>query len=451
MNTKETTQNQIIEGVIWKQLLLFFFPIVLGTFFQQLYNTADTIIVGRFVGKEALAAVGGSAAQIVNLVVGFFVGLASGATVIISQYYGAGDREHLNRSLHTAYAFSIVGSVIISVLGILLSPWILQIMNTPEDLMTDSILYLRIYFGGILFVFIYNVGSSILRAVGDSKRPLYYLIVCCVLNIILDVVLVLVFHLGVIGVAIATVFSQAVSAILVTLALMHSDDLYCLKLREIRFYKEALLSLILIGLPTGFQTIMYSASNMLIQASLNNFGTDTIAAWTAFGKIDAFYWMVNSAFGITVTTFVGQNFGAGKYDRMRKSVIVGMGMALATAFAITGFFFVGGEMLFHLFTADTSVVTIGMNMLHLIAPAYFLYVFIELLSGALRGTGDVVIPMIMTCCGVCVLRVIWILFVVPLKPEISTIIFSYPITWFITAVLFIIYYIIKFRKFPRGV
>ena len=271
MNTKETTQNQIIEGVIWKQLLLFFFPIVLGTFFQQLYNTADTIIVGRFVGKEALAAVGGSAAQIVNLVVGFFVGLASGATVIISQYYGAGDREHLNRSLHTAYAFSIVGSVIISVLGILLSPWILQIMNTPEDLMTDSILYLRIYFGGILFVFIYNVGSSILRAVGDSKRPLYYLIVCCVLNIILDVVLVLVFHLGVIGVAIATVFSQAVSAILVTLALMHSDDLYCLKLREIRFYKEALLSLILIGLPTGFQTIMYSASNMLIQASLNNF------------------------------------------------------------------------------------------------------------------------------------------------------------------------------------
>ena len=300
-------------------------------------------------------------------------------------------------------------------------------------------------------MFFYNVGSSILRAVGDSKRPLYYLIVCCVLNIILDIVLVLVFHLGVIGVAIATVFSQAVSAILVTMALMHSDDLYCLELREIRFYKAALLSLILIGLPTGFQTIMYSASNMMIQASLNNFGTDTIAAWTAFGKIDAFYWMVNSAFGIAVTTFVGQNFGAGKYDRMRKSVIVGMGMALATAFAITGFFFAAGEMLFHLFTADASVVTIGMHMMRLIAPTYFLYVFIELLSGALRGTGDVVIPMIMTCCGVCVLRVIWILFVVPLKPEISTIIFSYPITWFITAVLFIIYYIIKFRKFPRGV
>lgn len=451
MKTTDTAQNQIIEGVIWKQLLLFFFPIVLGTFFQQLYNTADTIIVGRFVGKEALAAVGGSAAQIVNLVVGFFVGLASGATVIISQYYGAGDQKHLNRSLHTAYAFSIVGSVVISVLGILVSPWILRIMNTPEALMADSVLYLRIYFGGILFVFIYNIGSSILRAVGDSRRPLYYLIVCCVLNIALDIVLVLVFHMGISGVAIATVFSQAVSAVLVTRALMHSDDLYCLELKEIRFYKSALLSLIWIGLPTGFQTIMYSASNMMIQASLNTFGTDTIAAWTAFGKIDAFYWMVNSAFGIAVTTFVGQNYGAGKYDRMKKSVIVGIGMALATAFAITGFFFGAGEMLFRLFSADSSVVTIGMDMLHLIAPTYFLYVFIELLSGALRGTGDVLIPMIMTCGGICVLRVIWILFIVPFRPEISTIIFSYPITWFITAVLFIIYYIVKFRKYPRGV
>ena len=441
--------NQITEGVIWQQILIFFLPILFGTFFQQLYNTADTIVVGRFVGKEALAAVGGSAAQIVNLVVGFFVGLASGATVIISQYYGAKDTEHLNRALHTAYAFSIAGSVIITMAGIAVSPWLLRIMNTPEELMADSVLYLRIYFAGILFVFIYNVGSSILRAVGDSKRPLYYLIVCCILNIVLDILLVLVFHMGVSGAALATLFSQAVSAVLVTRALMHSEDIYHLNLRGIRFYKAALISLIWIGLPTGIQSIMYTISNMFIQASLNSFGTDTIAAWTAFGKIDSFYWMVNNAFGIAVTTFVGQNFGAGKYGRMRKSVRVGIVMALTAALTITGFFYGAGEFLFRMFTADHSVVAIGMRMLHLIAPAYFLFVFIELLSGALRGTGDVIIPMIMTCCGVCILRVLWIMFVVPTRPALETVIFSYPITWIITAALFIVYYIKKFRKYPR--
>lgn len=446
MKTKNTSINQITQGVIWKQLLLFFFPIVLGTFFQQLYNTADTVVVGRFVGKEALASVGGSSAQIVNLVVGFFVGLSSGATVIISQYFGAQDKRQLDKALHTSFAFSVAGSIIITIAGITLAPWLLHIMNTPQELMADSILYLRIYFGGILFVFIYNVGSSILRAVGDSRRPLYYLIVCCVLNIVLDVLLVMVFHMGVSGAAIATVISQAVSAILVTRALMRPNGLYQLNLKDIRFHKAAFYTLIWIGLPTGFQSVMYNASNMFIQSSLNTFGTDTMAAWTAFGKIDAIYWMVNNAFGIAVTTFVGQNFGAGNYDRMKKSVRVGIGMALAVALVITGFFFGAGEPLFHLFTTDTAVISIGMRMLHLIAPAYFLFVFIELLSGALRGTGDVMIPMIMTCCGVCLLRVLWLFFIVPMKPGLETIIFSYPFTWLITAVLFILYYWKKVRR-----
>lgn len=449
-HSAETSANQITEGVIWKQLLLFFFPIVLGTFFQQLYNTADTVVVGRFVGKEALASVGGSSAQIVNLVVGFFVGLASGATVVISQYFGAGDREHLNRTLHTAYAFSVVGSIIISVLGVLSAPWLLRLMRTPEALMADSVLYLRIYFSGILFVFIYNVGSSILRAVGDSKRPLYYLIVCCILNTILDILLVLIFHMGVSGVALATLFSQAVSALLITRALMLPGNLYQLELKEIRFYKAALLSLILIGLPTGIQSIMYASSNMFIQASLNTFGTDTIAAWTSFGKLDSFYWMINNAFGIAITTFVGQNYGAGKYDRMRKSVWVGIGMALFTALSISLLFYSTGEHLFRIFTTDDSVVSIGMRMLHMIAPAYFLFVFIELTSGALRGVGNVLVPMILTCGGVCLLRVLWILFIVPMKPTLETIIISYPITWFITAMLFIIYYLKEMKKFPRG-
>lgn len=449
MKKETVTTNQITEGVIWKQLLLFFFPIVLGTFFQQLYNTADTIVVGRFVSKEALAAVGGSAAQIVGLIVGFFVGLASGASVIISQFYGAKDRAQLNRALHTAYAFSIVGSIFITALGILIAPWLLELMHTPQETMADALLYLRIYFAGIIFVFIYNVGSSILRAMGDSRRPLYYLIVCCILNIVLDIVLVIVFHMGVAGVSIATIFSQGVSAVLITRALMRSDDLYQLEFRKIRFHKAALFSLLWVGCPTGIQSVLYSVTNMLIQTFLNNLGTDTVAAWSAFGKIDSFYWMVNNAFGIAVTTFVGQNFGAGKYDRMKKSVRIGLCMGLCTALTLTLIFYNFGTPLFRLFTSDENVVSIGMQMLHHVAPAYCLFVFIELLSGALRGTGDVVIPMLITCFGVCLLRVAWLFFIVPLAPGLNTIVLSYPVTWAITAVMFIVYYCYRARKWPK--
>lgn len=450
MKKETVTTNQITEGVIWKQLLLFFFPIVLGTFFQQLYNTADTIVVGRFVSKEALAAVGGSAAQIVGLIVGFFVGLASGASVIISQFYGAKNRVQLNRALHTAYAFSIIGSIFITVLGILIAPWMLELMHTPQETMADALLYLRIYFAGIIFVFIYNVGSSILRAMGDSRRPLYYLIVCCFLNIVLDIVLVIVFHMGVAGVSIATIFSQGVSAVLITRALMHSDDLYQLEFRKIRFHKAALISLIWVGCPTGIQSVLYSVTNMLIQTFLNNLGTDTVAAWSAFGKIDSLYWMVNNAFGIAVTTFVGQNFGAGKYDRMKKSVRIGLCMGLCTALTLTLIFYNFGTPLFRLFTSDENVVSIGMQMLYHVAPAYCLFVFIELLSGALRGTGDVVIPMLITCFGVCLLRIAWLFFIVPLAPGLNTIVLSYPVTWAITAVMFIVYYCYQAKKWSKS-
>ena len=269
MENVQSKENQIISGVIWKQLLIFFFPIVLGTFFQQIYNTADAVVVGRFVGTEALAAVGGSTSQIINLIVGFFVGLSSGATVVISQYYGAREKQGLQNALHTAFAFSVVGSVVISVIGIWLSPMMLRWMNTTEEVIAPSTTYLRIYFAGIIFVFIYNVGSSILRAVGDSRRPLYYLIVCCFINILLDVVLVVFFHMGVAGAAIATVFAQGVSAVLVVLALCRSKDIFRLELKQVRFHRDALELLLKIGLPAGLQSVMYSASNIIIQTSLN--------------------------------------------------------------------------------------------------------------------------------------------------------------------------------------
>ena len=450
MKEAVSKENQITHGVIWKQLLVFFFPILLGTFFQQIYNTADTVVVGRFVGTQALAAVGGSTSQIINLIVGFFTGLASGATVVISQHYGAKDQEGVQRGLRTAYAFSIVGGVIVSILSILLTRPLLELLNTPEDIIDMSATYLCIYFAGLIFVFIYNVGSSILRAMGDSRRPLYYLIVCCFLNIVLDIVLVIVFHMGVAGVSIATIFSQGVSAVLITRALMHSDDLYQLEFRKIRFHKAALISLIWVGCPTGIQSVLYSVTNMLIQTFLNNLGTDTVAAWSAFGKIDSLYWMVNNAFGIAVTTFVGQNFGAGKYDRMKKSVRIGLCMGLCTALTLTLIFYNFGTPLFRLFTSDENVVSIGMQMLHHVAPAYCLFVFIELLSGALRGTGDVVIPMLITCFGVCLLRIAWLFFIVPLAPGLNTIVLSYPVTWAITAVMFIVYYCYRAKKWTKS-
>ncbi len=449
MKIKNTSVNQITEGVIWKQLLLFFFPIMLGTLFQQLYNTADAVVVGRFVGTQALAAVGGSTGQIVNLIVGFFVGLSSGATVIIARYYGAKNKKELNDALHTAAALSIIGGIVITIVGISLTPFMLKLMNTPKDVIKGSAAYLKIYFAGIIFVFIYNVGSAILRAVGDSTRPLYFLIVCCFLNIFLDVLLVVGFHMGIAGAALATVISQAVSAILVIYTLMKSKDMYCLKPKKIRFHKFLLVSIITIGLPAGIQSIMYNLSNMIIQTSLNDLGTNAMAAYTAFGKIDAIYWMISGAFSVAITTFIGQNYGAGKYHRMKRSVTVCLFMDFIASLLVSILLLCLGEYLLRMFTTDPEVIKIGMKIIHIIAPSYVLFIFIEILSSALRGIGNVLVPMLMTCTGVCLLRIIWIFLVIPKKPDISDILLCYPISWGLTATLFVVYYYFNQKKFYK--
>lgn len=439
-------KNQITEGVIWKQLLIFFFPIVIGTFFQQIYNTADSIVVGRFVGKEALAAVGGSVNQIVNLVVEVFVGLTSGASVIVAQFYGAKDKKNLNKTLHTSYAFGIVTGFVVAVVGLLVTNTVLELMKTPQELMADSRLYLHIYFCGMIFNIIYNMGASILRAVGDSRRPLYVLMVTCGLNIVLDILLVVIFRLGVMGVAIATVSCQGISSILVTAMLMKEHPLFQLKLREIRFYRVSLDSVLRIGIPAALEATMYTIANLIIQVFVNELGTDTVAAWGTFAKIDAVYWMVVNAFGISITTFVGQNYGAGKVKRMRKSVGICLGMSYAGAILVSGALYALAGPLYRLFTTDENVVRIGVDMMHFLLPSYFMYVVIGILSGALRGAGRVLVPMLLTCGGVCLIRIVWMFGVFPGHPGINTIMLSYPVSWGITAVLFIIYY---FRKFPK--
>lgn len=406
-------ENRITEGVIWKQLLAFFFPILLGTFFQQLYNTVDAIIVGNFVSTQALAAVGGATGTIINLLVGFFVGLSAGATVIISQYYGARRAKETMQAVHTSVAMGIAGGLLFMVVGMLVSPWALRMMGTPEDVMEYAVTYIEIYFGGMVFNLVYNMGSGILRAVGDSRRPLYFLILCTVLNLVLDLLFVPVFRWGVAGVGIATVLSQAVSAVLIIIVLMRSDDVYKVYLKEIRLDFYILRNIIQIGLPAGLQSVMYNISNVLIQSTINTFGTNTVAAWTAYGKIDGLFWMIMGAFGTSVTTFSGQNFGAQKYHRIRKSVRICLIMAFGTAFFLSTVLYFWGSYVYQLFTGDQDVIRIGMDILHTMVPFYFTYVCIEILSGTMRGTGDSLIPMIITCLGICVLRVVWIAVAVP--------------------------------------
>lgn len=451
MDTNKTLRNEITEGVIWKQLLLFFFPILLGTFFQQLYNTIDAIVVGRFVGGNALAAVGGSSGQIINLIVGFFMGLCSGATVTISQFFGSGDRRKVNEGIHTLYAFSVIGSIVITILGVILAPWLLTIMKTPAEQYADSLLYLRIYFGGVFFVFIYNTGAAILRALGDSRRPLIYLIVCCFVNVALDLLLVVGFRLGVAGVAIATLAAQAVSAVLVTVALMRSPGLCDFTLGGIRLYGSSLKMQLYIGLPGGVQGSMYSLSNLILQTAVNSIGAAAAAGWTAMGKLDAVYWMVGGSLGISVTTFVGQNYGAGLLSRVKKSVRIGLGLSIGFAMLASTLLIGLRYPLLGIFTTEADVLAVAAETMEIIAPFYILFTFIEIYSSALRGMGDVIIPMIMTMLGVCGFRIAWVIFVVPLEPSMATIASNYPISWGITATFFIVYYHMKMRRVEKKI
>ena len=449
MPERSQQDNRIISGVIWKQLLVFFFPIAVGSIFQQFYNTVDAIIVGRFVGKEALASVGGSAAMVCSLVLGFFTGLSAGATVTISQFFGAGDQKNLHKSLHTAYALCVMAGAVLMVGGWLVTPALLGWMKTNPEIMADSVTYLRIYFLSIIGMLIYNMGAAVMRAIGDSRRPLYYLIICCVINIVLDILLVVVFHMGVAGVAVATAIAQTVSAVLVTRSLMVDYDGLKLILREIRLDIPKLKVQLRIGMPSGLQVAMYGVSNMVIQTAVNTFGTDYVAAWAAYGKLDAIFWAICGAFGVAITTFAGQNYGAGKLDRVFKSMKVCTGMAVLACGSIMVLLMVFCRPLFAIFCEDTGVVDIGVYMLTTMMPSYILFVFIEIYSGTLRGLSDVFVPAIITMGGVLFVRVPMMVFVIPAIPDFMVILMSYPISWAVTLALFVPYFSWRKKKILR--
>ncbi len=428
------------EGVIWKQLLFFFFPIVLGTFFQQLYNTADAAIVGNGVNKLALAAVGGTTATLINLLVGFFIGVASGATVIISQFYGARQENDVSRAVHTAAAMSLLFGAALSVIGFTLAPWLLSLINTPEDVLPYALSYIRVIFLGMIPSLAYNIGSGILRAAGDSRHPLYFLVAACLTNIVLDVLFVLVLRMGVSGAALATILSQCLSASLVIRALVKRTDCLRLSPRKIRLDFSLFRRISAIGLPSGLQSVMYSVSNVIIQRAINGFDTNILAGWTSYGKLDGLYWMTVNSFGIAITTFVGQNYGAGQFVRVKKGILSCVKMCVLVTGLLSLSMYFGGGYLFRLFTQDEAVIQQGIRILRLLVPFYCTYIPIEILSGSMRGTGDTLIPTMMTLFGVCLLRVVWILVIVPMNATIEMVLYSYPITWILTSTLFIIYY-----------
>ena len=432
--------GDITQGVIWKQLLAFFFPLWFGTFFQQLYNTVDTVVVGRFVGKTALAAVG-STGVIVNLTVGIFTGLASGVVVVIAQRYGARMGEDVHKSVHTAMFLSVLAGAFFTVTGFLLTPWSLRAMNTTPDALPGAILYLQVYFLGMIPNLVYNMGTAVLRAVGDSRRPLYFLIAASLCNIVLDLLLVVGFQLGVLGVAIATVASQLLSAVLVVLSLVRAQGMpFQLFPRSMTIHPQPLRAILQVGIPTALQSVMYNISNIVIQASINSFGTDAVAAWTAYGKMDIIFWMTITAMAQSITTFAGQNYGAGKYDRLKKGVRVSVAMSAVITLGISAIMVLFARPILTVFTPDHDVLEIGVGMVRFLAPSYITYILIELLSGAIRGAGKSLVPTLITVFGVCGLRLAWIFLAVPLNHSIVMVGASYPITWATTSLAMLLYY-----------
>ena len=433
------TRSDILNGTIWKQILIFFFPILFGTFFQQLYNTVDAVIVGNFVGKEALGAVGGSTGTLINLLVGFVTGVSSGATVVISQFYGRRDTEGVQKSVQSGMFLAVVCGAVMMVIGYAFAPDLLRMMNVPDDILVYSITYMRVYFLGLIPMLIYNMGAGILRAIGDSKRPLYFLIIACICNIVLDIVFVVGLKLSVFGVALATTISQVVSCLLTLYVLKKTEDSYHFELKQMKCASDMLKRIVVIGLPTGIQSCLYSVSNLLIQTSVNGYGTDTVAAFTAFGKIDAIFWMISGAFGTAIMTFAGQNFGAGNIDRVKKGMTQTILLQAATTAVLSCTLYFFGEFFFHIFTSDAEVIRIGVDILKFLCRTWITFVFVEIYSSGMRACGDSVVPMVMTALGICGTRMLWIFF--GPNSSVLEVLFCYPVSWILTSTLFIVYYL----------
>lgn len=433
-------KNDLTTGVVWKKLLVFFLPIAAGTCIQQLYNAVDGLIVGRFVGTVALAAVGGSTTQIINLIIGFFTAVTTGASVVIAQIYGAGHAEDVKNATGNALAiFSLLG-IILAVLGIVGAPGMLRLLQTPEDTIPGAIIYLRIYFLGVPAILILNMESNMLRAVGDSYDPFVYMVAACLTNIVLDYVFVVWFHWDIAGVAIATVIAQIVNMALLTGKLMRTQEVYRLDLSTLRLNGRYLTNMLKIGVPAGFQSSMYSVSNMAIQVGVNTLGTVVVAAWSLTSKADGIYWAISNALGAAITAFIGQNIGAGKIDRVKECVRQGLILSIGVTVVISSLLLLVAKPLLGILTEDSAVIESAHYMMTLFVPYYFTWTLIEVLSAVLRGAGDAVKPVVIIGLGICLFRMIWIFTVFVRWHTVAVLCLAYVVSWVITGIALLIYY-----------
>ena len=426
------------EGNIAKNILFFSIPLILGNMLQQLYSTVDSVIVGNFVGSNALAAVG-SSTSLIFLLIGFSQGASVGAGVIVSQYLGAGEKKGVHDAVHTALAVAVILGLILTVGGMVLTAPLLRWMNTPQEVFGESVTYLRVYFAGVLFNVIYNMAAGILNAVGNSKRSVIYLAYASVTNIVLDFLLIIVFGMGVEGAAIATDISQLVSGILAVAYLVRTDEDYKVTLREIRVQKNMLKKIIAVGLPTGIQNMVISFSNVLVQSSVNAFGAAAMAGFGAYMKIDGFNILPVSSFSMAVTTFVGQNYGAGKTDRVKKGMWVTVAMGIVYTIFTGILLLTLADPIMRMFTADDAVVAVGKVAMHYFCPFYSLLAIMHGLAGTVRGTGKTVPPMVVLLVSLCLFRIVWIQFILPMFTTIDGIFVIYPVSWALGAVLMILY------------
>ena len=439
MLLKRKTSSIMPEGVIWKQLVYFAIPLLIGNLFQQLYNTVDSIVVGNFVSKQALAAVG-STGPIINTLVGFFMGLATGASVVISQYYGARDNKNLRLAVHTTLIMTFVLCIVFTFAGIAIVPAMLRFMKTPDDVFAESAQYLRIYFMGVTGLMIYNIGSGILRAIGDSRRPLYFLCFSSVVNIGLDLLFVLKFRMGIAGVAYATIIAQFASAILVLVVLSNKSEPYGIVWRELRLSKAILKVIVRVGMPAGLQQAVTSFSNVFVQSYINAFGSSCMAGWTSYAKIDQFVMLPMQSLSLASTTFVGQNLGAHQLDRAKKGMRTSLSIAIGSTVFLAILLNIFASQLLQLFNQEPDVLQYGLIFVRFMSPFYVLCCWNQIFSGALRGAGDSTGPMVILLASFVVFRQIYLFVASQLFHSIYVTALAYPMGWLLCSVLVYIRY-----------
>lgn len=429
----------VTEGVIWQQLLILCVPIFFSSFFQQAYSLINTFILGQFGGKNALGGIQATM-SLTELAVGFSVGLGAGCAVISGQFFGQKDDEHLSRSVHTAMTIALVLGAVLSVLGVVFMPSILAFMGTPEELMWESIAYSRCYFGAMIFALVLNMGTALLRSVGDTRAPALIIASGCVFNVIFDLIFVAHFKMEALGCGIATALTIAINATMVMVRMMRAKGAWRLDIHKLGIDPTLCKSMISCGLPLGIQSSVYSFSNIIAQSTVNSFGADAVTGWGLSGRLDAIVWMVTEALGVAITTFSAQNFGAHNYERMRKGYHTSLVITVTLVGCLALFLVTFVNPLARFFIDDDVVVGYTSKMIHFIAPFYLFYSVVDNTSGVIRGSGESFRPMLLTIVGTCVFRVVWLLLVVPMHHTLETMLLVYPVTWILTATLFVFYH-----------